>query len=1203
MDKHAINKFAVQARRDLIAAVTSRLDLLGIDETGAAPADARSTREAEFYRDGGEPLVGKNIGRRQELVKRLKEMAAKSDWATAFHDLIEEVAYTWFNRIIAIRFMEVNDYLPTNTRVLSSSENYSEPDIMRDALDLDEELGGYDPEERALIVKAQDRKQPVDMDAMYRMLFLKQVNKLNESLPKLFEKTDDFMTLLFTPSYNRGVIADLVEQIPEADFDIASDDSQGQVEIIGWLYQYYNSELKDAAIGAPTSHKFRGKEIASATQIFTPDWIVKYMVQNSVGKTWIRHLLQLDSTTTESELAQQFGWQYYMTDAEQGATAQRTVGNADAALADMTPEKLTVLDPAMGSGHILVYAFDLLVDIYQAEGFSSREAAASIVQSNLFGLDIDRRAYQLAYFSVMMKFRRYNRRALSSGLSPNLSTVISSKDIKRDDVAIAFPGLSKNELDQLTQLSASFENADLTGSLTDVSGLNLDTITSLMQRLSKSDNLLAGRLVETLNGFLSAARQLKRQYQIVVTNPPYMGSSRMNPVLAKFAKQKYANSKSDLFAMFLDHYNHEAPAGGYVAMVTMQSWMFLSSFEQLRIRLLNTRAITNLMHMENNVMGIAFGTAVTITRNIPVPDFVGTYHQIKTRDVSGDKIPDTVPINGNRFNRANQANFGKIPGSPIAYWASANLLHDFEVGTPMAELVDPRQGLATADNNRFLRQWFEVAYKNIKFDARSIKESVESKRKWFPYNKGGAYRKWYGNYDYVINWEDDGYEVRNFNWPNGKQRSVVRNPDYYFREAITWSDITSGQFAVRLRTAGSIHDVTGMSAFGTQDQLIEISGILNTKVADFIFKMLNPTIHLQIGNLTSFPVLHDLKNLRTCDLVNSSVKLTQADWNETESSWDFLKNNLLQSIAEHQQNWTVEAAFDQWSKEADDRFNQLKANEEELNRIFIDLYGLQDELTPEVADKDVSVRRADRPRDIKAFLSYFVGVVFGRYSLDVPSLAFAGGDWDASKYKTFQPNKDNMIVLTDSDYFGDSRDIINRLREFLTVTFGAEHLAENLRFIADSLGKKGDSPEDQIRKYFLDDFYKKDHLSTYQKRPIYWQFDSGKQGGFRALMYLHRYDEDTLAMARTSYLHPLQEAYTNRLLQLEKMVEMESSTRQRNLMTKQIAQLKKQLDEIAKYDTKLQHVANMHIAIDLDDGVLVNHELVQGGQKLLSPLK
>ena len=554
--------------------------------------------------------------------------------------------------------------------------------------------------------------------------------------------------------------------------------------------------------------------------------------------------------------------------------------------------------------------------------------------------------------------------------------------------------------------------------------------------------------------------------------------------------------------------------------------------------------------------------------------------------------------------RTKQTNFEKIPGSPIAYWASKPLISDFEIGIPLKDLVDPKVGLQTGDNSRFLRQWFEVNVHNISFNTKSTAESLRSIKKWFPYNKGGSYRKWYGNFDYIVNWQHDGFEIRNLKDAKGKLRSRPQNTNYYFREAITWSKISSGKISFRHVPVGSLFDVAGTSLFSNEPYKLEILlGFLNSNTAMDILAFLSPTLNYEIGQIAALPVLPNKREFLVRNLTRDNEQISKSDWNVSEVSWDFWYFPFVEYIAEHHRNWTIEAAFNQWKEEADKRFNQLKANEEELNRIFIDLYGLQDELSPEEEDKDVSVRRADLSRDIKAFMSYFVGCVFGRYSIDTPGLAYAGGDWDDSNYKTFLPNEDDVIVLTDDDYFGDNRDVVNRFKEFLSATFGTEHLDENVQFIADALGKRGSSSEEIIRAYLRDDFFKKDHLSTYQKRPIYWELNSGRNGGFKALMYLHRYDKNTMAMIRTKYLHPLQEAYERRLDQLKSFEANEQQTRQKNAIKKQITTITKQLDELVKYDEKLQHVANLHIDLDLDDGVLVNHAKAQADTKIFTPLK
>ena len=1017
------------------------------------------------------------------------------------------------------------------------------------------------------------------------------------------------LILSFTPSYQNGVIKELVTEVPRDDFDV---EKEGQVEIIGWLYQYYNEEPKDVAF---KKSKYAASDIPAVTQLFTPDWIVKYLVQNSLGRYWIDVLHTRGNQRSEQDIAQSFGWRYFMPAAQQTEDVQQQLLAINSHLSDKKLQQITFLDPAMGSGHILIYAFDVFMQLYQSEGYSAREAANSIVTNNLFGLDIDRRAYQLAYFAVMMKLRQYDRRALTQSVEPQLSDIPKTNILNDDlnELTRAYANqLSQQQAKSFQSTVKEFNRGDVLGSL--IKPILDQGILSELQASADTEPESAQLSFATTNFNFEEMSRITRvltilaaQYTIVVTNPPYMGSGKMTPSLSKFVKREYPDSKADLFAVFMELAQKLNVQNGYHALITQHQWMFLSSFEKLRVKL-RKNVLINMAHLGTRAFEEIGGEVVQSTafvmRNASIPSYVGTYERLvnaPSQTAKEDAYLEMVKDPSCKgLYRTNQTNFQKIPGSPIAYWASQQLIRDFETGRPLSEFVDPREGLATADNNRFLRQWFEVTYSSIKFDARSIEESISSRKKWFPYNKGGTYRKWYGNYDYVVNWKNDGYEIKHFTFPNGKQRSVVRNPDYYFREAITWSAITSGEASFRVQRAGLIFDHAAYNIF---DVSAEMLAFLNSKVTSTILPMLNPTINSGSAAVSALPILDTGKEKKNLNqLVQQNLHCTKSDWEENETSSEFSKFPPLRSIAEHNRNWTVEAAFNQWKQEAQDRFDQLKKNEEELNKIFIDLYGLQDELSPEESDKEVSVRKADLGRDIRAFMSYFIGVTFGRYSLDTPGLAFAGGYWDASKYTSYQPNADDVIVLTDSDYFGDDRDIMHRFREFLTVTFGKEHLEENLTFIAKALGKAGDTAEDQIRSYLFNDFYK-NHLTIYQKRPIYWQLDSGRQGGFKALMYLHRYDGDTMAMIRTSYLHTLQAAYEKRVTTLDTFIASETNTRQKNQLIKQRDHTRKQLEELVKYDAQLQHVANMHIAIDLDDGVVVNHQKVQADVKLLTPIK
>ncbi|MHA3845178.1 BREX-1 system adenine-specific DNA-methyltransferase PglX [Lactiplantibacillus plantarum] len=1183
MDKTAIKNFAIESRRKLIAAIKLQMKVLGITEEQISDKLETSTSEIEYYVDDRNPITGSNIVKRQKLVVELHERETATDYETAYNELVEEVAYTWFNRLIAIRFMEVNGYLPSRIRVLSSSSGRNEPDIMlRSEADLVPYLGAFSNEEQAIMVHASETEATVDMDAKYRMLFIKQANALNANLPHLFEKTNDYAELLFTPNYHVGVIQHLINDIDEADFDVTRG---GQVEIIGWLYQYYNTEPHDYAVNI-TGGAVTKNEIPAATQLFTTDWVVRYMVDNSLGKYWLeRH----PNSDLKSNLDYLLPGEIQIVDSSENL------------------EDMRFIDNAMGSGHILVYAFDVFMKMYAEQGYSSRDAALSIVQNNLYGLEIDKRAYQLAYFALMMKARQYNRRALQPEKVKLNVHVFEDTDTVSPEFLDALSGEYADDIKQIIEL---FNNARELGSIIkfdktfnwtklreNVEDIHTDALDIFGMNQSKKIVLEV----------LTIAEIMSTKYDVAVTNPPYL--NKFDPDMKKYVKKNYADYSGDLFSVFIFNNINLVKIGGYAGYMTPFVWMFIKTYEKLRNYLVANKEISSLIQMEYSAFEEATVPINTfVLKNVP-NDGNGTYIKLSAfkggMNVQRDKVLEAIANPDiDYLYRTNQANFKKIPGSPIAYWASENLIHDFEIGTPLKRIATPRQGLATADNNRFLRQWYEVVNQAICFDAHSISESIISEKKWFPCNKGGSFRKWYGNYDYVVNWQNNGYEIRNFKTPSGKVRSRPQNTEYYFREAVTWSKITSGKFNVRYRIQGSIPETAGNEAFSSDHvALIKIVGLLNTKIVDSIMACLNPTINSQAGDFGNIPILLNDSN-RVLNLAKKNIKIAQSDWDTIEQSWNFKVYPLLLHIADDKQTEVggrLENAFAIWKTEAQDRFDQLKANEEELNRIFIDLYGLNDELTPEVEDKEVSVRRADEERDIKSLLSYFIGLVFGRYSLDTPGLAYAGGEWNTDKYQKFVPNKDNLLLLNDDRYFDDDRDIMNRFRTFLAVTFGEEHVQENMDYIAYVIGKKADNSEQAIRKYFVDDFFK-DHKKGYQKRPIYWEFNSGKQNGLKALMYLHRYDEGELAMMRTDYMYPLQSRYEERIEKLQQWVQDESVTKTKKQLEKKLKHVTQQLKELKQYDPIVRHVADQRINLDLDDGVLVNYEKLQDGNKILSKI-
>ncbi|MEK1301199.1 BREX-1 system adenine-specific DNA-methyltransferase PglX [Limosilactobacillus fermentum] len=1182
MDKKKIHDFAVKARRELIESVELKLTQVGITRDGVKEKLPTSTAEIAFYvPNDTEGVSGRDTSRRVSLVQRLQTAAAKDDWHTAYDNLVEEASYTWFNRIIALRFMEVNHYLPSRVAVLSSEEGRAEPDILAHALEIEDDLGGFSDEQRDLIQHAQETQEPAAMDNAYRLLFLKQANALNANLPHLFEKTTDAFQLLFTPSYQNGVIKELVTEVPRDDFDV---EKEGQVEIIGWLYQYYNEEPHDQVVninGGPV----KTDDIPAATQLFTTDWVVRYMVDNSLGKKYLEH---------------------YPDSPVKGKLKYLLPGDITPDQSDFDITRIQVMDNAMGSGHILAYAFDVLMTMYEDQGYAKREAANSIIQNNLFGLEIDRRAFQLSYFSLMMKLRRYDRQALNRNVMPNIHVFIAAPAVTEEFLHSL--KASSEVIDEIQDIAAHFMDAKTLGSIIelpanyDYAGMRnaLEQVATAQKISLFGNQQTAQQLLE----IIATAETMTQRYDVVVTNPPYL--NKMNSTLKKYVKKHYKDYSADLFSVFIWHNINMTKVNGYAGYMTPFVWMFIKSYEKLRTALLSNVKIDSLIQLEYSAFEEATVPINTFVLKNTKNDETGTY--LRLSDFKGgmmiqaEKVQEAIADPGVKYlYRTNQTNFEKIPGSPIGYWASMSTIRQWGKRPTFSKEFKTRAGMITGDNSKFIRLWHEPSLSGTGFGFSNRDSAKVSGMKWFPYSKGGAFRRWYGNNEYVVNWQEDGNYMRNYRDSSGKIAAHAFNLDYIFKAQVTWSAISSGIFSARLCPEGFLFDASGSFGVIPKKYIMFQLGFLNSKVAQYLLEVLNPTMNFQKGNIGDLPVYLE-ENTGVSSVVKSCVNIAHKDWDTAECSWNFICFPLVAHIAEHNRNWTVEAAFNQWKQEAQDRFDQLKKNEEELNKIFIDLYGLQDELSPEESDKEVSVRKADLGRDIRAFMSYFIGVTFGRYSLDTPGLAFAGGDWDASKYTSYQPNADDVIVLTDSDYFGDDRDIMHRFREFLTVTFGKGHLEENLTFIAKALGKAGDTAEDQIRSYLFNDFYK-NHLTIYQKRPIYWQLDSGRQGGFKALMYLHRYDGDTMAMIRTSYLHTLQAAYEKRVTTLDTFITSETNTRQKNQLIKQRDHTRKQLEELVKYDAQLQHVANMHVAIDLDDGVVVNHQKVQADVKLLTPIK
>lgn len=1055
MNKTAIRKFAEWAREKLIEDIKYKAGIVGITENGIAEKLPQSTSDTYFYDVGTKDytkISGIEIKQRDALVKAIqtKERCYKS-YQEAFENVIEEVAYTWFNRLIAIRFMEVNDYLPSGVCVLSSENKAKkEPDLVTTPFDTDLEFTSY---EQDRIIQLKDDNK---LDELFRMLFIKQCNKLHDILPELFEKTDDYSELLLTISFTdpEGIIHHLINDIEDVDFrindEMYTDDGKikadGQVEIIGWLYQYYISKKHDEIVNIYKG-TVKKADIPAATQLFTTDWVVRYMVDNSLGRYWIER-------NPQSKLAEKL--EFFV-----------TPKNGEIQYVDekISPTDLTFFDPCMGSGHILVYAFDVLMEIYREVGYSDRDAAVSIVENNLFGMDIDKRAYQLAYFAVMMKARSYNRRALTKGIYNNLAVVEESNSVDKFICNGLTTDSEQNKIGEY--LVEAYKDAQEIGTLQTIEKKDYNGFVTYLNNIDNSagqiDLFSTAWLNDTLPQMVQLAKQaeiMSNKYAVVCTNPPYM--NKLEGQLKKFVVDNYKAYSGDLFSVFIYRNFDYCKIDGYSAFMTPFVWLFIKTYEALRKYIIDTKAITTLVQMEYSAFEEATvpicsfvlknGRATEKALCFRLSDFKGGM------EVQKQKVLEAIENKKcGYFYEAGQNDFRRIPGSPLAYWATEAITEVFQNSKLLTEIANPRQGLITGDVNRFVRKWYECSLTNLNLSAKI--SDPQRIGKWFPYCNGGAYRKWYGNNDDVVNWLNDGVEVKGFVDDKGKQRSRPQNQQYYYREGGTWSAISSSSFSVRYFPEGFLFSNAGMAIYAEHNQLLYLIGFLNSKLSQTYLGLFNEGLNYNQGDIAKLPIVKSEIEDKVCKKVMETVEISKAEWDSFETSWDFQKHPLISYAVDK-----VSTSFEMWSKECAERFNQLKANEEELNRIFIDIYRLQDELTPEVEDKDVTVRQADLQRDIKSLISYAVGCMFGRYSLDEDGLAYAGGEWNDSKYDTFIPDEDNCIPITDEEYFED--DIVGLFCAWLKKVYGEDTLEENLDFIANALGNKGKTSREKSEIIF-----------------------------------------------------------------------------------------------------------------------------------------
>lgn len=1132
MDKNAIKKYAVWAREELIEKVTAR----------AVKYDVVKDKELNPSLDSinGEVLSESEKNERKALIKKINE--------DGYDQVMEEVAYTWFNRFIAIRFMEVNGYLPSHIRVFSNENGEFRPQILSEAIHL--EMPGLDME------KVLAYKEDSNEDELFKYFLKVQCNALNEILPQMFQKLEDYTELLL-PDYllrEGSVIETLVNDIPEDNFDISSDN--GQIEIIGWMYQYYISAKHDEVVDPLHGKVVKKDEVPAATQLFTTDWVVRYLIDNSVGRYWIER-------NPESQLAKELT--YFVTPKD---------GQIKYVDEKITPQDVTVFDPCVGSGHFLVYAFEVLMKIYVEYGFSESDAASEIVKNNIFGLDIDGRATQLAYFAVMMKARQYDRRFFTRGIQPQIYEIMESNNADKSSIDY-FCGNDIALRNDVEVLLDTLKDAKEYGSILQMPDVDFGRITERFGELEGEVNLYNPYLFGEFRAFINEAELLSKKYAVVATNPPYLNKFDSN--LKNYINTYFRSYSGDLFSVFIYRNFGFCKKNGYSALMTPNVWMFTISYEDLR-KYVISNGITSLVQLAKG----SFFKEATVDICAFVlsnkKESLGTYYRLEnfnnTMEDQGIALQEGIRMEvcAYRYDKHSET-FLDIPGTPFAYWASDASLAAFDNGILMEQVAKPRQGLKTGDNNRFVRMWYEIS-KN--------KFSIYSGNKWYPYNKGGAYRRWYGNNDNVINWENDGHEIKNFYGDNGKLRSRPQNLQFMGKEGLTYTDISSSYFGIRWSPEGFLFDATGSMIFTEQKWLFYILGILSSKVTNLYTSFFSATVHFEVGEISRIPIILNEEYRKPIErIVKENIDIARSDWNAFETSWEYQKNPLM-----NKQCKKIADAYEAWSMECEERRKKLKAGEEELNKLVIDIYHVGDELDKAITDDDLTLYTASKKNDVKLLISYAVGCMFGRYSLDKDGLIYAGGEWNDNDYITYQPDKDAIIPICDDEYFAD--DIVKRFVAFISVAYGMETLEENLQFIADALDGNGTARE-VIRNYFINDFYA-DHLKMYQKRPIYWLFDSGKKNGFKCLIYMHRYQPDTIARIRTDYVHEQQARYRTAIEEIENRIASAAGSDKVKL-TKKLNTLKAQDDEIHAYEEKIHHLADQMISIDLDDGVKHNYEI------------
>ena len=1207
MNKTSLKLFAIEARNELMEKMRTRLDILGITKNGIEKAKVVG-REVEI---NGSLYPKESYN---SLVRKYKQIG--------YEELVEESAYTWFNRLTALAFMEANEYI--DEKMIFNNGLKNEPGIIDNYYDF-EFFKNLDSELQKELHDLRDENTANSIEKLYSILVEEKCEELSAIMPFIFKKKGTYSDILFPTGLllENSLLVRIREEIGK----------EAPIELIGWLYQFYNSEKREVVYdGSMKKEKINREYIAPATQLFTPDWIVKYMVENSLGK------LALESTGVNESL--KTNWKYYI-ESELDKNSEK-----------IKIEDVKILDPAMGSGHILVYAFDLLFEMYENLGWSTKDSVLSILKNNLYGLEIDERAGQLASFALMMKAREKFSRlfsVLKREEAFKLNTLIIEESNKLSEKIKN--KLKDKNLNNLSKIIEDFEDAKEYGSILKLETIDKEILEKEFNLLKESLDNEQGTLIfnedeldinieedlELIESLIAQHIALTNKYEVVVTNPPYMGNGRMNTVLKKYIETNYSDVKNDLFAVFFIKCGEITKKKGYLAFMSPFVWMFIKSYEELRKIFIEEKTISSLVQLEYSGFEDATVPICTFVLQNSYTDKKGEY--IRLSDFKGAKNQPIKTLEaiqnpncGWRF-QAKQKDFEKIPGSPIAYWVSDKIREIFEKNKKLGDIGEAKVGLQTGDNNRFLRLWNEVNYNKIGYNMSNSQEVLESKKKWFPFNKGGEFRKWYGNQEYLVNWENDGYEIKNFYDEKGKLRSRPQNIESYFKESISWSKVSSSNFSMRFYQKGLLFADAGMSYFSNEN-LKYILGLSNSKLINKILSLLSPTLNFEVGHISNIPIIKK-ENTLVEKLVEENLNISKEEWDSRETSWDFEKLSLVDGK-------DLRTAFENYCSHWRDNFVQLHKNEEELNRLFIEIYELQDEMDEKVSFDDITILKKEakiveidnsKAREfssesekylydrgvslefnkdelVKQFLSYAIGCIMGRYSTNKPGLIMANSDdvleLSSNKFLVkdangdirqeveteFLPDEFGILPITAEKDF--SNDIVERVKEFVKFVYGEESLKDNLNFIAEALGNKDNrNPEEIIRAYFIKDFYA-DHLQRYQKRPIYWLMNSGKKNAFSCLFYMHRYEPLTVARVRADYLIHYQEMLENKRKFIERQLYAEDITaKEKKNVEKELKDLDVLLKELREYANEVKHIAEQKIALDLDDGVNVNYEKLE----------